>query len=81
MYPSERSKQQAFSTVFKSYNGRKGEDELGQSVLKSNSSQVGKFFTDIRKKYIIISLSDFHLPTWNWVYFPESTYYLLFKIF
>ena len=68
MYPSERSKRQAFSTVFKSGNERKRE-RVGSICIESNySSPAGKFYTHIRKKDVMTMLFHFHLPTQNWVY-------------
>ena len=59
------------------------ENEFGQSALKVIILLRLGNFTQIRKKDAMTMLFDFHLPTENWVYFPEkkTTYYLLFKVF
>ena len=52
----EKSKQQAFSTVFKSHNERKRERRVGSICTESNSSPAGKFYTHIREKRISLQV-------------------------
>ena len=59
----------------------KEKDELGQSVLNVILFRLGNLTLISGKKDVITSLFDFHKPTQNWVYFPEKTYCLLFKVF